>query len=72
MANEAAVGCGDAGALLPTMLQRIEAEIGQIRGLFVAEDPEHAAFFLEFVEHCLGQFDSRTPNPESLVYGFTQ
>ena len=62
-----AVGGGDAGALLPAMLQRIEAEVGEIRGLGVAEDPEHAAFFLELVEHRV-----RSSERSLLVYGFTQ
>jgi len=28
----------------------------------VAEDPEHAAFVFEFIEHCSGQFESQIPN----------
>ena len=51
MANDRAIRGGNAGALLATMLQRIQAEVGEIRGLRVTEDPEYAAFFPEFVEH---------------------
>ena len=56
-----AVGRGDAGALLPAMLQRVQPEVGEVRGLGVAEDPEDAALVLELVEH-------RAPS----VYGLTQ
>jgi hypothetical protein len=50
------------------MLERIEAEIRQIRGLLVAEDPEHAAFFLELVHHRR----SGLSGLGLLVYGFMQ
>ena len=46
-----AVRGGDAGAFLSPMLQRIQPEVGHVRGFVVTEDPEHAAFFSEFVEH---------------------
>ena len=46
-----AVGGGDAGALLPAVLQRVEAEVGEVRRLGVAEDAEDAALVLELVEH---------------------
>ena len=44
-----AVRCGNAGALLAAMLKRVEPEVGQVGGFGMAEDAEHAAFFLEFV-----------------------
>ena len=43
-------GC-DARALLSPMLQRIQAQIGQIRRFRVAVNGENAALFVEFVEH---------------------
>src|ERR1044071_449620 len=33
------------------MLQRVEAQVGEVRGLRVPEDPEHSALVLELVEH---------------------
>ncbi len=48
-----AVGGGDAGALLAAMLQRVEAEVGEVGRLRVAEDAEDTALVLEFVEHGL-------------------
>jgi hypothetical protein len=33
------------------MLEGVQAEVGEITGLRVAEDPENAALFSEFVEH---------------------
>ncbi len=44
-----AVGCRDADAFLAAMLERVEAEVREIRGLRVAEDPEDAALFSELV-----------------------
>ena len=44
-----AVGGGDAGALLPAVLQRIEPEVREIRRLGMPEDPEDAALIVEFV-----------------------
>ena len=58
-----AVGRGDAGALLPAVLQRVQAEVGEVRGLGMAEDPEDAALVLELIEHRRSTFS---------VYGFTQ
>ena len=46
-----AVGSGDAGALLPAVLQRVQAEVGHVGRLGVAEDAEDAALFPEFVKH---------------------
>src|SRR5215831_1725525 len=46
-----AIGRGDAGALLPAMLKRIETEIGHVGRFGMTEDAEDAAFVLEFVEH---------------------
>ena len=40
---------GDAGALLPAMLQRVEAEVGEVGGLGMPEDAENAALVFEFV-----------------------
>ena len=44
-----AVGGGDAGRLLPAMLQRVEAEIGLARGVGMAVDGDDAALFVELV-----------------------
>ena len=41
------------GALLAAVLQRVEAEVGEVRGLGVAEDAEDAAFVVELVEHAV-------------------
>ena len=41
----------DAGALLPAMLQRVEAEVGQVGRFGMAEDAEDAALVFEFIEH---------------------
>ena len=46
------------------MLQRVEPEVREVGGFWVAEDPEHAALFAELVEHRLrplrrGQTPSR-------------
>ena len=46
-----AVRGGDTGALLPAMLQGVEAEIRQVRGLGVAVDAEDAAFLAKLVKH---------------------
>ena len=40
----------DAGALLAAMLQRVETEVGHVRGFGVAEDAEDAALFVELVD----------------------
>ena len=50
-ADAGAVRRRDAGALLPAMLQRVEAEIGELGGLGVAVDAEDAALLAELVEH---------------------
>ena len=44
-----AVGGGDAGRLLPAMLQCVEAEIGLTRGVGMAVDGDDAAFFAKLV-----------------------
>ena len=44
-----AVGRGDASRFLPAMLQRVEAEIGQLRGLGMAENAEDAAVIVEVI-----------------------
>ena len=41
----------DASALLPAMLQRVESEIGELRGLAVAVDAEDAALLAKLIEH---------------------
>src|SRR5688572_20780339 len=46
-----AVGGGDAGAFLTAMLQRVETEVREIRGLRMAEDPEHSTLFPELIHH---------------------
>src|SRR5215510_1621616 len=56
MADHRSVRRRDAGALLAAMLERIKAEVREIRGLRVTEDPEHAAFFSELV-HCWVWFE---------------
>ena len=48
--NLAAVARGDAGAFLAAMLQRIQAQIGEVGGFGMAVDGEDAAFLVEFVE----------------------
>ena len=55
------VGRGDPRALLSAMLQRVQPEVGEVRGLRVAEDPEDAALFAKLVEHGVPS-----------VYGFKQ
>ena len=47
----AAVAGADAGALLPAMLQRVEAEVGQLGRFGMAVDGDHAALVVEFIEH---------------------
>ena len=44
-----AVARDDAGRLLPAVLQRVQAEVGHVRGLGVAEDAEDAALVVEVV-----------------------
>src|SRR4030095_1250684 len=56
MADHRSIRSGNACALLSAMLKRREAEVGEVRGLRVTEDPEHAAFFPELV-HCWLQFE---------------
>ena len=46
-----AVAGADAGALLAAMLQRVEAQIGQLGGFGMAVDGDNAALFVEFIEH---------------------
>ena len=43
------VGGGDAGRLLPAVLQRVEPEIGDVGGLGVVPDAEEAALVVELV-----------------------
>ena len=50
------------------MLQRVEAEVGQVGGLGVAEDAEDAAFVFEFVEHLLCSHAPRGTSAISRVY----
>ena len=44
-----AVEADDAGGFLAAMLERVQAERGQGRGIGVAEDAEHAAFLMQAV-----------------------
>ena len=44
-----AVGRGDAGRFLAAMLQRVEAEIGELGGFGMAEDAEDAAVIVEMI-----------------------
>ena len=46
-----AVAGADAGALLPAVLQGVEAEVGQLGGFGMAVDGDHAALVVEFIEH---------------------
>jgi len=48
-AQSRAVGRRDADALLPAVLQRVQAEVGEIGGLRMAVNAEDAAFFFELV-----------------------
>ena len=48
------IGGGNARAFLAAMLERIEAEIGEVRGLRVAEDAEDTALVFEW--HGFGRF----------------
>ena len=48
----AAVARGDARAFLAAMLQRVEAQIGQVRGFRMPVNGEDTALFVELVEHC--------------------
>ena len=49
--DHAAIARGDPGAFLSAMLQRVETQVGQIRGLGMPVDREDAALFMELVEH---------------------
>jgi hypothetical protein len=61
-ANLGPVGGGDAGAFLSAMLERVQAEVCEIRGLSVAVNPEHPTLFPELIHH-----------PQTLVvYGVMQ
>ena len=51
MPNLSAIRRRNAGALLTSVLQGIQTQIGQVRGFGVAEDPKHATLIAEFVEH---------------------
>ena len=50
-AHALAVGRDDAGAFLPTVLQGVQPEVGEVGRLGVPEDAEDAAFVFELVEH---------------------
>ena len=47
--DDGAVAGGDAGALLASVLQGVEREVGEFRGFGVAVDGDYSAFFVEFV-----------------------
>ena len=42
---------GDAGALLPAVLHRVEAEVRQVAGLGVSRQAEDGALVVELIEH---------------------
>ena len=44
-----AVGRGDPRGFLPAMLQRVKAQIRQLRRFRMAEDAEHAAMIVEMI-----------------------
>ena len=44
-----AVGGDDSTAFLAAMLQRVESEVGEMRGLFITMDSENAAFIMEAI-----------------------
>ena len=44
-----AVGDRDPGGLLTPMLERVETQVGEVRGLRVVEDAEEAALVVELV-----------------------
>ena len=44
-----AVAGDDAGGFLAAMLERVEAEVGELRGFFVAEDAEDATVVVEVI-----------------------
>src|SRR6185436_5580430 len=50
-ADAGAVGGGNAGAFLAAMLERVEPQVGEVRGLCVPEDSEDPALVFELVEH---------------------
>ena len=45
------IGGGDPGTLLPAVLQRVQAEVGHVGRLGMAEDTEDAALLAELVKH---------------------
>ena len=47
--DRVAVGARDAGALLPAVLERVEPEVGEVRGFRVAEYPHDAALVVEAI-----------------------
>ena len=75
----AAVARGDAGAFLAAMLQRVEAQIGEVGGFGMAVDGEDAALFVEFVKQvrrtvvrhvrCQLTFQSVLPNLAEPIHG---
>ena len=56
-----AVRGADSGALLPAVLQRVEAEVGQFGCLGVAVDGDHATFFVKFVGTTLSNMRFECP-----------
>ena len=41
------------GALLAAMLQRVQAQIGELGGFRMAVNRDHAALVVEFIEHTI-------------------
>jgi hypothetical protein len=39
------------GGFLPSMLQRVQPEIGQPGGIFMIEDTKYATFIFELIQH---------------------
>ena len=50
-ADASAVGGDDAGALLTSMLERVQPEVSQVGGLGIPEDTKDTAFVLELIQH---------------------
>jgi hypothetical protein len=50
-----AIGGGDAGGFLTTVLQGVEAQIGFPSGMGMAVDGDDAAFFAEFVDFAMSR-----------------
>ena len=47
-----AIARRDSGAFLTAVLQRVQAQIGEVRRLRMTIDGDDAALFVELVKHC--------------------